>query len=76
MPFSMVQYVFVIHYFLWACSKGQVYKSNPQTLAELKDSVVEFFKISGTTLHRVSTSMMVWVELCLRQGRGHFQCVL
>jgi hypothetical protein len=65
MPFSTVQCVFIVeHYFLWAHLKGQVHKSNPQTLAQQKDNEMEIVKISGATLYRVFTNMIEWVELC------------
>jgi hypothetical protein len=72
MPFQKCSDLISPDYFLWGHLKGQVYKNNPRTLDQLKNSNgMEIAKINGVKLRRVSTNMLKRVELFLQQA-GRF----
>ena len=61
-------------FFPWGYLKGKVYEGNPQTIDNLKISIIQRIQeITPSMLKRASKNMCKRVQLCLQERGGHFE---
>lgn len=66
-----------LDFFLWGHLKRTVYINRPNTLSELKASIVDSISaISKETLQKVQESCLKRMLMCKQQGGGHFEQLL
>jgi hypothetical protein len=61
-------------FFLWGFLKDKAYQNMPQTLANLRENILEAISlITPQMLKDVSRSLVFRTEACIHVGGGHFQ---
>ena len=64
-------------FFLWGHLKGKVYENSPQTLQELKTSIVrQTRRITREQIRNVIDHFVRRVKICLQRGGAHLEHVL
>ena len=64
-------------FFLWGHLKGKVYEISPQTLQELKTSIVrQTRRITREQIRNVIDHFVRRVKICLQRGGAHLEHVL
>ena len=64
-------------FFLWGCLKDRVYKTNPQTIGELKRNIqTEMEAIDEATCRAVMSNFIRRIEMCQHQEGGHLEQLL
>ena len=67
----------ILDFYLWGYLKDKVYEGNPQTIDNLKISVIQRMQeITPSMLKRFSKNMLKQVQLCLLEKGGHFEHLL
>lgn len=63
-----------LDYYLWGMLKNKVYVNNPQTISELKFTILnEIALINGNELKNVFENLKTRLDLCIEEDGGHFQ---
>lgn len=66
-----------LDFYLWGHIKQLVYKDNPKTIPELKDSITKAINsVSAETLKKVIYNMKKRAELCIEMKGEHFEHML
>ena len=66
-----------LDFFLWGFLKGRIYRVQPQTLTELKDSISEVLgTITPELCQQVIANMRRRLQLCDQLGGRHFEHLL
>lgn len=64
-------------FFLWGYLKSIVYKDNPHTLLELRDTIERCVnEIDKPTLHRVMENVVVRARECVGRGGSHLESII
>ena len=64
-------------HFLWGNLKGRVYKSIPQSIAELKDAIEqEIVEIFAQGHKKVMDAFLLCLEPCMGQNKGHLELLM
>jgi transposase len=66
-----------LDFYLWGHLKELVYRKNPQTIPELKQSIITAIQeIPQETIKRVFNNMKKRAEACISANGGHFEHIL